>query len=377
MRNIYVASLLLALAAPALGAEPPRGQLIPRVATRHDPAQTFALYLPRAYDADRKWPVLYGFSPGGNGRGAIQRFVRAAEKHGWILIGSNNSRNGPDGPIDAAMRALARDADRFAVDPARRYATGMSGGARVALEFALREGPGAPFAGLISCAAAESRGLAPAKGSRFVALGLVGTKDYNLLELMRHHEQMRRLGLRQRLTVFEGGHGWPPARLAEDALTLAELIARCDAGDHAEATRLIRAELTDARALLRAKDRFYAGLERLELLASLTEDVDSAQARTVASALAKAREHERYAAEHAAMEALRAVGPVRSDQPTEIDRVGAAWKELISDHPGTTAAARARLGLTAIVMRCKIVLQYLGNRPQLKPRFEQLIEKYR
>jgi len=57
----------------------------------------------------------------------------AAERYGYIVLGSNNSRNGPWKPESEAADAMLQDAQkRFAVDLKRIYFAGFSGGARVA-----------------------------------------------------------------------------------------------------------------------------------------------------------------------------------------------------------------------------------------------------
>jgi hypothetical protein len=59
----------------------------------------------------------YAFDPGARGKLPVERFKEAAEKYGWILAGSNNSRNGPLQPSAEAWRALWQDThDRFAID---------------------------------------------------------------------------------------------------------------------------------------------------------------------------------------------------------------------------------------------------------------------
>jgi hypothetical protein len=54
------------------------------------------------------------------------------------VAGSNNSRNGPMPEIQAAVSALLTDTEaRFPIDSRRVYATGFSGGARVATGLAM------------------------------------------------------------------------------------------------------------------------------------------------------------------------------------------------------------------------------------------------
>src|SRR6185503_7366258 len=95
----------------------PRGQIVERVEALNDSSQSYALYLPSNYTPNRKWPVLYAFDPGARGRVPVERFKEAAERYGWIVIGSNNSRNGPWEFAVNAWNAMQIDThQRFAID---------------------------------------------------------------------------------------------------------------------------------------------------------------------------------------------------------------------------------------------------------------------
>src|SRR5689334_10366994 len=132
-------ALLVMLAVGIAGAaELPHGQVIPDVRCVDDAAQGYALYVPSTYTADREWPVIFAFDPGGRGLNPVERYQAAAEKYGYIVAGSNNSRNGSWAVSTAAVSAMTHDvAARFNISAKREYATGMSGGARVALGVAL------------------------------------------------------------------------------------------------------------------------------------------------------------------------------------------------------------------------------------------------
>ncbi|MCI0665035.1 MAG: hypothetical protein L0220_28565, partial [Acidobacteria bacterium] len=105
----------------------PTGQIIEKVACLADPSQSYVLYLPPRYSPEKRWPILYGFDPGGRGKQPVESFREAAEKYGWIVVGSHNSRNGPGVPLSEIVQALWRDThERLAIDDRRIYTTGMS-----------------------------------------------------------------------------------------------------------------------------------------------------------------------------------------------------------------------------------------------------------
>ena len=104
LRIVAIASLVLLAALSPTGwtaqATPqantiPKGQIVERLECVNDSSQSYALYLPANYTPDRKWPILYALDPGARGKTPVEHFREAAEKYGWILAGSNNSRNGP------------------------------------------------------------------------------------------------------------------------------------------------------------------------------------------------------------------------------------------------------------------------------------------
>jgi len=112
----------------------PPGRVIERIGCYGDPAESYALYLPSNYTPARKWPIVYAFDPMARGRVPVDKYQEVAERYGYILVASNNSRNGPLYLSMGASQAIWQDTHvRFPLAPRRAYATtGFSGGARVA-----------------------------------------------------------------------------------------------------------------------------------------------------------------------------------------------------------------------------------------------------
>ena len=143
MRILLSTVPLLALLAAVLGAQAPAPSPAPpalapgvvhSIVPTAYPGQTYALYLPRAYDPRRPWPLLLLFDPARRGAQATEIYREAAEERGWIVVSSNNGESdvedAPD-PFPAAMRATWDAAHaRFSIDPRRIYAAGFSGSAR-------------------------------------------------------------------------------------------------------------------------------------------------------------------------------------------------------------------------------------------------------
>jgi len=220
--SLPLLSLLLGVVTPS--ADLPRGRLLEHVASLSDPGQGYALFLPSAYDPARLWPILYCFDPGGRGRTPVALFQDAAEKYGWILVGSNNSRNGPWEEIFRAVKAFWTDSHaRLAIDPERIYACGFSGGARVAsgLRFIVNR----PVAGVILSGAGLPSWLFPQLLKKTAVFAIVGRLDYNYEEMMELDGDLDETETPHWLEVFAGKHAWPPRELLSQALAWLEALA--------------------------------------------------------------------------------------------------------------------------------------------------------
>jgi dienelactone hydrolase len=199
------------------------GTVIDAVRCADDESQSYALYVPSNYRADRKWPVIYCFDPGAKGARPVQKLAKAAERFGYIVAGSLNSKNGPWADNHAAASAMTRDVSRhFSIDPQRVYTTGLSGGARVATALGL-----SGFAkGVIGCGAGFPQmqdGLPKHVG--FAYIGVVGEEDFNYIEMVRLQRDLEERGATHRLYVFPGGHEWPPEEVFVHAVAWLELQA--------------------------------------------------------------------------------------------------------------------------------------------------------
>jgi hypothetical protein len=221
--------LLLALFTGGTGSaqDLPRGQIIDDVRCNDDPAQHYALYLPSHFTTDRMWPVILAFDAGGRGRRGVERYQAGAERYGYIVAGSNNSRNGPWKPSLEAARAMTADlTGRFPVDLKRIYTAGMSGGARVAMMVALHpEVIAGRIHPEIAGVLASSAGFPPGEfreSVRFPIFGTAGTEDFNYREMSNLDRTLRSP---HHVVVFEGGHTWLPVELATGAVEWMELQA--------------------------------------------------------------------------------------------------------------------------------------------------------
>jgi tetratricopeptide (TPR) repeat protein len=198
-------------------APPEPGVVHPRIPCRADPAFSFALFLPSAFTPERPWPVVFCFHPGGDGEVPVRLLAEAAERRGFIVIGSNDSRNGPWEMVRKAGEVLWKEAAlRFPVAEHGNLAMGFSGGARAALYLALSH-PGR-FAGTLSAGAFDAERRRAPRNAGLSFFLVVGDRDFNRFEMTWWAGEEARRGNRPFLRIFEGGHRWPEAGLLAEGL---------------------------------------------------------------------------------------------------------------------------------------------------------------
>ena len=200
---------------------------IRRVTSLDDPAQSYAVYLPSRYSPARDWPIIYAFDPFARGKTAVEEYKDAAEKYGYIVVGSNNSKNGPVSVQLAAAQALWLDTHRrFAIDKNRVYTTGLSGGARVATAFALYCYT-CGVAGVIAHGAGYpvTQNNKPPANDRFAYYVTIGDADFNFPEIIALREKKEEAGAPCKVKIYAGPHQWAPSDVVEDAIEWLELKA--------------------------------------------------------------------------------------------------------------------------------------------------------
>jgi len=192
------------------------------VICKTDPGQSYALYIP-AKGNQEALPVIYFFDPHASGSLPLNKYKSLADTYGYILIGSNNSKNGNDwSTTENIWNHLFNDTqNRLKINRNRVYTCGFSGGAKVASYIALRY-PGVK--GVIVNGAGLPDG-APAADFKFSFTAIAGEGDLNLTDLVAVNNSLDKTRTRHRIIFFPGKHEWAPA--GSMGLALAGL--QCDA----------------------------------------------------------------------------------------------------------------------------------------------------
>lgn len=184
------------------------GKIITNVVCKNDAAQSYALYLPLKYN-EQQLPVIYFFDPHADGVLPLKNYKALADEYGFILIGSNNSKNGNDWTTtENTWNTLFNDTQsRIVFNHDRIYTCGFSGGAKVASYVALHHNE---IKGVIAGGAGlpdETTG----GNFNFSFTGIAGKGDMNMTDLIALNNELDKTQTRHRIILFNGKHEWSPA----------------------------------------------------------------------------------------------------------------------------------------------------------------------
>ena len=106
--------------------------------TSTDGKHTFNLFIPSSYETkpEKQFPVLYISSPSGNP--SFLNLEKWAEDREFILIGINDSKNGPEAPIYEAQDAVLKSTAYLRKHHCLQLATGLSGAAWASVKLGTR-----------------------------------------------------------------------------------------------------------------------------------------------------------------------------------------------------------------------------------------------
>ncbi|HNP21942.1 MAG TPA: hypothetical protein PKM63_05620 [Panacibacter sp.] len=192
------------------------GRVIERLVCKSNPAQSYALYIPTGMQ-NNVLPIVYFFDPHAAGALPLNKYKALADHYRFILVGSNNSKNGTQiAAIENIWQALVTDTkNRLHVDTNRMYVCGFSGGAKTASSIALghRE-----IKGVIAGGAALPDGT-PAGNFPFSFTTIAGEGDLNMTDLIATNDDFGKTSTKHRIIFFNGIHEWSPESTMNIAFT--------------------------------------------------------------------------------------------------------------------------------------------------------------
>lgn len=178
--------------------------IIRNVVCKDDALQSYALYIP----SNKTNAVIYFFDPHAAGALPLEKYKALADAYNFVLIGSNNSKNGNDlATAEKIGQAILNDTkNRIALNTGRIYVCGFSGGAKVASYLALHHSE-------IKAVIAGGAGLpdgTPPSNFNFSFIGIAGKGDMNMTDLVVLNSAFDKTQTKHRIILFDGKHEWAP-----------------------------------------------------------------------------------------------------------------------------------------------------------------------
>jgi len=313
------------------------GVVTEKVVIPSHPDQSYAVYLPTNYTPDHSWPIVFCLDPRARGKTAIEHFVVGGEKYGYVVVCSNNSRNGLNWPLISDIFSNFWDDahSRFNIDVKRTYAAGFSGGSRLASTFASKcQGC---LAGVIGCGAGFPGEIEPNPKAPFAYFGIVGVDDFNFGEMWQLEKKFNNLTTPYHFETFSGGHEWPPRENIEQALAwlrLREIKPSTTTVDKNFLEDQLKLRLTTAEKLLASQQFVDAQRAFVSVVQDFQGLIDTADAKKKAEQLSKSGELKKavVADEELYRRQLREAGEIRMlwMKPAEPDDTGLSHSEVTS-----------------------------------------------
>lgn len=199
------------------------GNVTDSISCSGQPQLNYCLYLPSYYSVQKTFPIIFIFDAHADGKLPVSKYQSLAEEFGFVLAGSNNSKNGIpyDSLVNMAREMMQDVSVKISTDGTRRYVMGFSGGARVAGVVASTDNT---IAGVIGCGAAYMDESYKSRPGLF-CFGFAAKDDFNLLEMFRMHEYFEQAGIKNYLEVFEGKHEWPDSETMRNAFEMLTLTS--------------------------------------------------------------------------------------------------------------------------------------------------------
>ena len=176
-----------------------------RVYSRSTPNGSYGLFIPNSITGNERLPAILFLDPHGDGTFPLNKYKSLAEKYKFILVGSNESKNGLNfEQVNQIVSLLLQECiTNLQCDPNRITLAGFSGGAKAAL-YGGNAIPG--FNGIIYCGAAFPPGSIEVKIPLF---GIAGKKDMNYTEVRNFSSSLDARDVPHQLIEWNGKHEWP------------------------------------------------------------------------------------------------------------------------------------------------------------------------
>lgn len=209
--------LLLAFQISAQEFRIKKGIVVDSIPVNDSIGESFALYLPRNFQANNTFPIIFLFDPDSRGKSAAQLFKTAAENQGYVIAASNNisSEKTLAENITSATHLIDRVTSMIPFDPNSVSVGGFSEGASVAIALPVLYNN---ILGVLAVGNHQLNFKMLEKLQKFMFVAVTGNEEMASYGANLTVEDLNVLGFPAVAYSFQGGHEWPDANLISSAL---------------------------------------------------------------------------------------------------------------------------------------------------------------
>ncbi len=231
-------------------------------------SESFAIYLPRDYASDKKWPIVFVFDPDGKGISVTRLFMPAAEEQGFLIAASNNisRKDSLVVNLEKATRLFNKVVSTFPIDEKAIYFAGLDEGALVASAMpAINTSVDGVLVVGDTWVNNEFLVQNPVKQT---VIGFADNLSNSKNEFREKFRFFNSLKYPAYFYTYDGNESWPSSNIIAHAMGGFKLQKMLNGGgvkDAATIDHLFNAELETAESWYRKMD-FYKAYELLDLM---------------------------------------------------------------------------------------------------------------
>ncbi|MBW1295621.1 hypothetical protein [Aquimarina litoralis] len=188
-----------------------------------DTEGVYSIYLPKAFDLNKSWPILFGFDSKGNMNTLTSLFQKAAEDFGYIVVVSNYGNKLSESDKSSYIPVFVKHIiSLFPIQEKRMYALGVGDDAPLNTSLPLFY---KQFSGVIAIDNSFDYHQKLRRNKNFAYFGIVSTHNFRYQDFLISNKYLDRKGISSSLYTYEGDIALPSQKIIHKALPFFTLDA--------------------------------------------------------------------------------------------------------------------------------------------------------
>ncbi|WP_299437916.1 hypothetical protein [uncultured Aquimarina sp.] len=173
----------------------------------------YSIYLPKSFDLNNAWPILFGFDSTGNMNSLTHLFSKSAEELGYVIVVSNYAEKlSVKEKSNYVLFFMKHIISLFPIQDKRMYVFGAGEDAilNTSLPLLYKQLNGVVAIGNYNQKLNTDKNLS--------YIGMVGDKNFRYRDFLNTHKYLKRKGVASDVYVYDGKEEFPPEEVVDQAL---------------------------------------------------------------------------------------------------------------------------------------------------------------